>query len=229
MTNQTFAEDGFVSMNAVLPASDCDVIAARLNAAGGRSAGSRCLLDQPWCRDLGERLRTQLAGDFPFLADSLNVQCTYLHKTDAKNWLVPWHQDRSIPVACRVESEELAGWSQKEGVTFVHGPDDVLLAMVAVRLHLDDSTTSNGPLRVLAGSHRNGILSQEQIARFRETETETTCVVDRGGVLAMRPLLLHASSKSTTDAPRRVLHFLFGPRELPHGLRWRVSHATARR
>ena len=32
------------------------------------------------------------------------------------------------------------------------------------------------------------------------------CLVESGGVLAMRPLLVHASSKSTGDAPRRVLH-----------------------
>jgi hypothetical protein len=36
----------------------------------------------------------------------------------------------------------------------------------------------------------------------------------------MRPLLLHASSKASGSSLRRVLHFLFGPRDLPHGLRW---------
>jgi hypothetical protein len=36
-------------------------------------------------------------------------------------------------------------------------------------------------------------------------------------------LLLHASSKAgaASASRRRVLHFLFGPRELPRGLRWR--------
>jgi hypothetical protein len=36
----------------------------------------------------------------------------------------------------------------------------------------------------------------------------------------MRPLLLHSSSRAQAQAPRRVLHFLFGPRELPCGLTW---------
>jgi len=36
----------------------------------------------------------------------------------------------------------------------------------------------------------------------------------------MRPLLLHASSKGTGTSRRRVLHFLFGPRDLPLGLQW---------
>jgi hypothetical protein len=38
--------------------------------------------------------------------------------------------------------------------------------------------------------------------------------------MAMRPLLLHASSKATGSSRRRVLHFLFGPPALPFGLEW---------
>jgi len=36
--------------------------------------------------------------------------------------------------------------------------------------------------------------------------TEVACPVACSGVLAMRPLLLHASSKSQTQDPRRILH-----------------------
>ena len=32
------------------------------------------------------------------------------------------------------------------------------------------------------------------------------CLVPAGGVVAMRPLIVHASSKSLTDMPRLVLH-----------------------
>jgi hypothetical protein len=39
----------------------------------------------------------------------------------------------------------------------------------------------------------------------------------------MRPLILHASSKATGAGERRVLHFLFGPPTLPHGLKWRLA------
>ena len=41
-----------------------------------------------------------------------------------------------------------------------------------------------------------------------------------GDALVLRPLLLHASSKGNGHSRRRVLHFVFGPRELPCGLRW---------
>lgn len=40
------------------------------------------------------------------------------------------------------------------------------------------------------------------------------------GVLLMRPLALHASSKATGSSRRRVLHFVYGPLALPYGLRW---------
>ena len=32
------------------------------------------------------------------------------------------------------------------------------------------------------------------------------CVTPSGGVVVMRPLTIHASSKSSDDLPRRVLH-----------------------
>jgi hypothetical protein len=32
------------------------------------------------------------------------------------------------------------------------------------------------------------------------------CRVSKGGVIAMRPLLIHSSSKSSNQAPRRVVH-----------------------
>jgi hypothetical protein len=42
----------------------------------------------------------------------------------------------------------------------------------------------------------------------------------RGDALLMRPLVLHASSKSSGSSLRRVLHFVFGPQALPYGLAW---------
>jgi len=39
------------------------------------------------------------------------------------------------------------------------------------------------------------------------------CVVPKGGVVAMRPLVVHASSKSLTEMPRRVLHIEYAASE----------------
>jgi hypothetical protein len=40
------------------------------------------------------------------------------------------------------------------------------------------------------------------------------CLVSRGGVLAMRPLIVHASSKSQAEISRRVLHIEYASRRL---------------
>jgi hypothetical protein len=41
------------------------------------------------------------------------------------------------------------------------------------------------------------------MARSRE---HVDCIVRQGGVMAMRPLLLHSSGKARCNEPRRVLH-----------------------
>ena len=108
-------------------------------------------------------------------------------------------------------------------MTFVQPSDSVMSQMLALRLHVDNSVAENGPLRVLPGTHRNGALSQQAIDQFKDTVDATELTVQRGGVVAMRPLLLHASAKSRTIENRRVLHFLFGPTLPPNELKWRQA------
>jgi ectoine hydroxylase-related dioxygenase (phytanoyl-CoA dioxygenase family) len=152
--------------------------------------------------------------------DPVAVQCTFFDKSPARNWLVAAHQDLSIPVSRRIDSPAYTGWSRKEGVLYVQPPPAVLERLAAVRVHLDASTPDNGPLRVVPGSHRLGRLSAEEIEIARQRDGEITCLVERGGALVMHPLLIHASSKVSAPAPRRVLHFVYGPARLPDGLDW---------
>jgi hypothetical protein len=49
-------------------------------------------------------------------------------------------------------------------------------------------------------------LSDDAIHEFAAQAEPTDCLVPQGGVLAMRPLLIHASSKSQSAVLRRVLH-----------------------
>jgi len=130
------------------------------------------------------------------------------------------HQDLSIPVAERVDAEGLRGWSEKEGSLQVQPPVEVLEQLVAVRLHIDPCNEDDGPLRVVPASHLQGIVSPESAVRERDAKGEVFCTAQPGDALVMRPLLLHASSKARASSRRRVLHFLFGPPTLPHGLRW---------
>jgi hypothetical protein len=197
--------------------SVCDLIRDQ----GGSRAGSRRFLDLPWCAALAK----QIAGDERVREvlprDPVAAQCTFFTKSMETNWLVPLHQDLSIPVAERVDGEQCSGWAEKEGDLYVQPPAHVLEQVLAIRLHLEDCDEQNGALRVVPGSHRFGRLNSAEEQRVRAEQESVYISVPSGGAMLMRPLLLHASAKVRTDSPRRVLHFVFGPAALPEGLRWR--------
>lgn len=209
---------GFTQLTGLLTASECQALGAQCGELPPGAAGSRNLLGETWCRDLVRRLRGHpaLAGLLPAAA----VQCSLFEKSSARNWLVSWHQDLSLPVARRLEVEGWSGWSTKQGQLFVQPPAALLAQCLALRLHLDPCGATDGPLQLLPGTQGFGRLDDAQIQALRPGRTPLNAVAAPGDALLMRPLLLHASSKSTGQSRRRVLHFLFGPAQLPGGLSW---------
>jgi hypothetical protein len=208
----------------VIPGVIDAVLNRRLGAfVGGiaSGAGSRRLLDEAWCRHLAGALRGDARVRSLLPRNAVAVQCTLFDKSPTKNWLVALHQDLSIPVRDRVDGPECSGWSEKEGQLYVQPPVSVLEQLVAVRVHVDDCPVEGGALRVVPKSHAEGRLNKEEAEALRSQNGETVVPVGPGGVLVMRPLLLHASSKATSHDPRRVLHFVFGRPKLPLGLEWR--------
>jgi ectoine hydroxylase-related dioxygenase (phytanoyl-CoA dioxygenase family) len=133
-------------------------------------------------------------------------RATLFDKSPTSNWLVVWHQDTALPLTERREIPGWGPWSVKEGVIYAHAPASALCDILALRVHLDDSTKQNGPLRVLPGSHTNGVLSDNAIHELASCVPAVDCTSAKGGVLAMRPLLVHSSSKSHAEAARRVVH-----------------------
>jgi hypothetical protein len=217
----SFQCQGFAVLPGVLDASACASISNWLDASPMTGAGNRRLLVNTWCQELAIRLRSndRLA---PFLPeDAVAVQCTVFDKDPDKNWLVPLHQDRSIPVREKVESAGLSGWSEKEGDIFVQPPSSVIEQLTAVRVHIDSCPVHSGALRVVPGSHRRGLLTAQGADDCRARAGEVVIPASQGEALIMKPLILHASSKTSSGARRRVLHFVFGPRTLPLGLEWR--------
>lgn len=220
MQNTLFTESGFAIIAQVVSDADCHVASAQITPADAGSGGSRCLLPMAWCSSMVQRLRLHPIVSAFIPPGAVAVQFTYFEKSVSRNWLVPWHQDLSIPVAERVNESSLRGWSNKEGMPFVQAPVAVLEQMVAVRLHLDECSPHDGPLRVIAGSHVLGVIAPQDEHAIRKARTEVVCAAERGAAVIMRPLLLHGSSKASGASRRRVLHFLFGPPTLPFGLRW---------
>jgi hypothetical protein len=213
--------DGFAVVPGVIDEIRCESLASDLRAFQGIGASSRTLLSQPWCMDLANDLRRNAVVSRLLPVDAVAVQCTLFDKSPERNWLVSLHQDLSIPVKRRVDSPECAGWSEKEGQVYVQPPVSVLEQLVAIRVHVDECSRESGPLRVVPGSHTYGRLDAGRAEELRSARGEIVVPVRRGGVLLMRPLILHASSKATEPKPRRVLHFVFGPPKLPCGLEWR--------
>jgi ectoine hydroxylase-related dioxygenase (phytanoyl-CoA dioxygenase family) len=151
-------------------------------------------------------------------------RATLFDKSPRANWLVPWHQDTALPIAWPSDAPGWGPWSTKAGVHYAHAPAEALQRVVALRVHLDPSDADNGPLRVLPGSHTRGVLDDHEILRLTRSVSPVECHADGGGIVWMRPLAVHASSKASSRAPRRVLHLEYcSDLELGGGLALQVA------
>src|SRR6266568_3077972 len=98
---------------------------------------------------------TALARDRRLLGLAQNVlgssaipfRATLFDKSQTANWLVVWHQDTALPLRERVDIPGWGPWSIKDDVHYAHAPGCALEQVLALRLHLDDSTAQSGPLR----------------------------------------------------------------------------------
>jgi ectoine hydroxylase-related dioxygenase (phytanoyl-CoA dioxygenase family) len=146
------------------------------------------------------------------------VRVLYFDKHPDQTWALPWHKDLTIAVRdTHRPSPSFTKPTTKAGVPHVEAPEAVLEEMVTARIHLDDVTEANGPLKVIPGSHRSG----KQLAL--EEEAPYTILGARGDVLLMRPLVAHCSDHSHpgTLCHRRVLHLEFAASPcLPDGYAW---------
>jgi ectoine hydroxylase-related dioxygenase (phytanoyl-CoA dioxygenase family) len=169
-------------------------------------AGVRHALKYPAVAELSQDSRLLDIARGVLGNGALPFRATLFDKSRNSNWLVVWHQDTALPVRERCEATGWGPWSIKDGVIYAHAPAAALEQVLALRIHLDDSTADNGPLRVLPGTHSNGVLSDDAIHQLAEQVPSVDCLVPKGGVLVMRPLIVHASSKSRSELSRRVLH-----------------------
>lgn len=222
--------DGFAVVPGVLPPAVVDALVEAVDRAGPSDALLRRVEEVYGMRDLLRAIPEvrRLAGSpalfglvEPVLGPgSFAVRGLLFDKTAGANWAVPWHQDLTIAVARRVAAPGFGPWTVKAGITHVRPPVGVLEGMLTVRVHLDDCGEGRGPLRVLPGSNRSGRLGAEAIRARLESGPAVDCLVPRGGVILMRPLLLHASSAATEPRRRRVVHLEYAAGPLPGGVEW---------
>lgn len=223
-----FAQDGYIWLRQLFTTTEMRQFADRLAVAldedqhtsvlrsKGRVYGSRNLLevvpDVVWllCRLPLQAFVTDVLGSEAGL-----VRALFFDKPPDRTWSLPWHKDRTIAVRRNdLPSSQFQNPTSKAGVPHVEASDDVLAQMLTIRIHLDPMTKSNGPLSVMPGSHR---------AMDEPPRSPQQLHAAAGDVLAMRPLLTHASvvSKPGTVLHRRIIHFEMAAGDmLPDGYAW---------
>lgn len=159
------------------------------------------------------RIISELFGDDYFVVKSI-----YFDKPENSNWFVSYHQDLTISVDKKLEIEGFGPWTTKQNQFAVQPPLDILQDNFTIRIHLDNTNEDNGALKVVPTSHLKGIYRPETIDWT--VENEITCSVKKGGIMIMKPLLLHSSSRTTNNNKRRVLHIEFSRSSLPDNLNW---------
>ena len=214
-------QNGWADVPAVIESDILDRIIEETGTACDDRGGLRDLLSRsPESRRLARHPAVRQIAEAVLGPDCFVTRAILFDKTEQANWKVAWHQDVTIAVREQRDVPGYGPWSLKAEIVHVQPPREVLERMLAVRIHLDDCDQSNGPVRVLPGSHRSGKLSAEEIAGWKQREAAVDCIVPRGGMLVFRPLLLHASSQASDPRHRRVVHFEFAAGVLPGGLEW---------
>jgi ectoine hydroxylase-related dioxygenase (phytanoyl-CoA dioxygenase family) len=142
----------------------------------------------------------------------------YFDKPEKSNWFVAYHQDLTISVDKKTEIANFENWTTKQNQFAVQPPKEILEQNFTIRIHIDKTTKENGALKVVNKSHRKGIVRTENVEL--ENEIETICEVEKGGIMIMKPLIFHASNKTTNNERRRVIHIEFSNQKLPNELEW---------
>ncbi len=187
----------------------------------GKVFGIRNLLNVlPSARATANSMRLRSLVEPVLGSEAKVVRGIYFDKHKEANWKVAWHQDLTIAVRQQIDIDGYGPWSIKASIPHVQPPVSVLQNVLTLRLHLDNTDETNGAWRVLPGSHKHGRLDAQQIQNWRQIQKTITCPIAKGGVMVMRPLLLHASSPASNPEHRRVLHFEYSSSDLPGGLEW---------
>lgn len=228
----TLAADGYVLLEGVFDAAAVrthlaacgDALTrhaadpALLSDATGAVSGARDLFRLwPAALDLARapRLRDILLAELGPGAGV--VRGLFFDKPPGHGWALPWHKDYTVAVTAHGPLGRFRKPTTKAGIPHLEAPTDLLSRMLTARVHLDDMTDENGPLRVVPGSHRFDRTDDD------ESRPAVTIRCHAGDVLLMRPLLTHASGHTdpATTRHRRIVHLECAPAGDPgDGYEW---------
>lgn len=206
-----FARDGYAVFEGVLAGealdllrASCDAFVAReearMDAAGTDTLGishrgrryfaNECQREQPELRrilfsaDMAAICRATLGDTAYFFFDQFVV------KGPEGGLPFSWHQD--------------SGYVVGNGGPVDHAP------YLTCWIPLDDATLANGTVRLIPGSHQEGLIDHERLAATNDLavvvdEARAVAVeVPAGSVVAFSSRTLHATGANGSDRPRRV-------------------------
>ena len=151
------------------------------------------------------------------------VRAIAFDKSSTMNWSLAWHQDRTICVKEQIDTPGYRAWNRKNGAIHVEPPFDLLERMMTIRIHIDDVSNDNAPLKIALGSHRMGRVPEDSVkARVSECE-QICCLAQAGDVWLYSTPILHASDRSLGVGRRRVLQLDYSADELPDLLRFEMD------
>ncbi|MBS1718364.1 MAG: phytanoyl-CoA dioxygenase family protein [Armatimonadetes bacterium] len=205
--------EGYQLIQGVFAPVEISQLIMELPPMDGR-AGTRSLLEYEVGKRCADDPRIQRLVKYALGGPATAVRGILFDKTPSANWVLGWHQDRKIAVQERIDVPGYSGWTIKEGVVHCQPPVHILESCVAVRIHLDDCGEEKGPLRVIPGSHRKGFGGEV------DESQAVTLTCNAGDVILMKPLTLHASSKSSSPDHRRIIHIEYCSAQLDGGLQW---------
>jgi hypothetical protein len=221
------SDRGFQIVGGVLDPAETSQLLRTLEASPltTRSrAGARHLMKHPAVSDVANDPRLSAIATGFLGSSTVPFRATLFDKTTARNWLVPWHQDTALPLQERRDVPGWGPWSTKAGITYAHAPGDGAVSRRGSTPALRRFASGQRALRVLPGTHALVVLSEADTERLVREISPVDCLVPSGGIIAMRPLILHASSKADIDHPRKVLRIEYvDSLEVDDGLRIAIA------
>jgi ectoine hydroxylase-related dioxygenase (phytanoyl-CoA dioxygenase family) len=221
-------ENGFIIIENIYTPSEVDQIISKINEADTSKDTFRKSNDlfavRQFLKEIPETVGLIFNENLKqiitevFGKDYFAVKSIYFDKPEQSNWFVSYHQDLTISVDKKIEHTNYGPWTVKQNQFAVQPPLEVLEYIYTIRIHLDDTDENNGALKVIPRSHLKSIYRPETIDWT--VESETICKVTKGGIMIMKPLLLHGSNRTINNNKRRVIHIEFSNMELPQELNW---------
>lgn len=141
------------------------------------------------------------------------------YQIDSSDILDDWHQDKTIYVSQKLKVNGFANWKAENGFIKVEPISEILNNIITLYIMIDSTDEKTEVFKLYPGSHTKTLTSNE-IDIIVSNSVANKISVDKGGILLMKPLLLHSLVKAIPQKKLKLIKLEFSSSELPSGLEW---------